>query len=350
MSASIFTDIRASCASLPSPLVRVNAAAARAFASELPQLADFALNDGVDFPLTLSDAETVDLTVFSSMLAFGSGFRAPLHAALGAGASDTMIRGTLRFYLEGRAPTAAALCALSLADVASVFELPLHVDAPTRIPGVTMSAPGPLRPLAEGIARALTSAGRELSAGGARTFAEFFEARKDAWVRSGESPRIGPFVALLASSFTAFADESTVGGARVLFLKKAQLCAKELARKFPASPLFGFSGDEVAQLTAFADNVLPAVLRAKGVLEYDASLAARVDAGELLLAASGDDAHLRAAAITAVDVIVEEAARLGSAGAPPMTAAKLDAILWKMGKRSDLRVLARHATQDTIAY
>lgn len=347
----IFSEIRTTCLSLVGSSVRVNPDAARAFAAELPQLAEFALNDGVDFPLALNDSETVDLTVLSSMLAFGSGFRAPLHAALGAGASDTMIRGTLRFYLEGRAPTAATLAALSLADVASIFELPLHVDGPSRIQGVTISQAGPLRPLAEGIAHALTSAGRELAAGGAQSFDEFLEARKDSWVKSGEPPQIGPFVFLLASSFTAFNDESTVAGARVLFLKKAQLCAKELARKFPTSPLYGFSSDEVAKLTAFADNVLPAVLRAKGVLEIDPPLAARIDAGELLLAANGDDAHLRAAAITAVDVIVKEASLLStSTEAPPMTAAKLDALLWKLGKRSDMRVLARHATQDTIAY
>jgi hypothetical protein len=346
------TRIRSSCLSLLAGNecpVRVDLEAAASFGRSLRDLimADASLvADGVDFPLVLdSEDEIVDLTVFSALLAFGSGYRVPLHAAVGAGASDTMIRGVLRFYLEGKKPSAAVLVHARLADVAETFGIPLSVDKPAgaHLPGVSISAPGPLRPLAESIQRALSSSGAVLSASGATSFSDYLRARADEWhdAETG-APLAAPFVALLAAAFPAFRDESAPGAAaRVCFYKKAQLAVKELARKFPGHAVWGFSAQETARLSAFADNVIPAVLRARGALVYADALAARVDAGAPLASALGEDAPLRAGAVVAVDAL---------AAAAGVTAAVAEGALWRLGKTPEFRALQRHVSTDTVFY
>jgi hypothetical protein len=347
------SEIRSSCLSLLEGSecpVRVDLEAASSFGKSLRDLivADASLvADGVDFPLVLdSEDEIVDLTVLSALLAFGSGYRVPLHEAVGAGASDTMIRGVLRFYLEGKKPSAAVLVHARLADVAETFGIPLSVDKPAgaHLPGVSISAPGPLRPLAESIQRALSSSGAVLSASGATSFSDYLRARADEWHDAGTSaPLAAPFVALLAEAFPAFRDESApaLGAARVRFYKKAQLAVKELARKFPGHAMWGFSAQETAKLSAFADNVIPAVLRARGALVYDEALAARVDAGAPLASALGEDAPLRAGAVVAVDAL---------AAAAGVTAAVAEGALWRLGKKPEFRALQRHVTVDTVFY
>ena len=356
----IFATIRATCAAAVAAsggLVAVDAAAAAAFAATLPAAvaADASLGgDGVDFPLALdAEDDVVDCTLLFALLAFGSGFRRELHAALGAGASDTMVRGQLKFYLEGRRPTAGVLAHFRIADVAATWDIPLSVDAPAvtaagaALPGVTMSAPGPLRPLAEAIARVLTTTGAELRGAGAGSFAAFLRARAGDFRGAGGAPDAGKFVALLGATFAGFRDDARGPFGRVALYKKAQLAAKELARKFPASPVWGFAPAEVARLTCFADNVLPAVLRAAGVLVLAPALGAAIDAGDALPAADGRDALLRAAAVLAVDAVAAAAA---AAGAEPATPARADELLWRLGKQPAYRALQRHATKDTVFY
>jgi hypothetical protein len=128
----------------------------------------------------------------------------------------------------------------------------------------------------------------------------------------------------------------------VWLLKKAQLLAKELGRKFgEALPgLFGWAPPAAASLTAFADNVLPCVLVAEGVLVVGEALAARIAAGE---AVSRDEATaLRAGAVVACEAL---AAASGST-----TAEALDHVLWHAGKLEAYRKLPRHVDTATCFY
>ena len=63
----------------------------------------------------------------------------------------------------------------------------------------------------------------------------------------------------------------------VPFYKRAQITVSHLARAFEGRGLGRF--DDADRLTAFADNLVPHVLRMAGVLVYDAGLAARIDGG-----------------------------------------------------------------------
>src|SRR5690606_13948451 len=62
--------------------------------------------------------------------------------------------------------------------------------------------------------------------------------------------------------------------------KRAQITVSHLARAFGGEGLGRFR--DVDRLTAFADNLVPHVLRMAGVLVYDDDLAARIDRGDLL--------------------------------------------------------------------
>ena len=100
------------------------------------------------------------------------------------------------------------------------------------------------------------------------------------------------------------------------FYKRAQITANDLVLAGVAEY------PDVDELTIFADNMVPHVLRLDGVLRYDDALAARIDAGEPLAHGSREEVELRACAVHACEAI---AARLGVA---PRT---LDNWLWNRG-------------------
>jgi hypothetical protein len=103
------------------------------------------------------------------------------------------------------------------------------------------------------------------------------------------------------------------------FLKRAQIAASDLA-------LAGVAHfTDLDRLTAFADNVLPQVLRHEGVLQVDRILAARIDRGDLL-APGPAERELRACAVHACELL---AARL------QLTPRELDNVLWTRGQRPE---------------
>ena len=82
-------------------------------------------------------------------------------------------------------------------------------------------------------------------------------------------------------------------GGDVPFFKRAQIAAADLALAGLADP-----PSDLDRLTLFADNLVPHVLRIDGVLEFDADLVDRIDAGAAArarLARGGRDPRLRAA-------------------------------------------------------
>ena len=77
-----------------------------------------------------------------------------------------------------------------------------------------------------------------------------------------------------------YRDVSHYAGFEVPFYKRAQLTSADLAAVFKGEGYGNFA--DLDQLTIFADNLVPHVLRREGVLVYAPALAARLDAGELL--------------------------------------------------------------------
>jgi hypothetical protein len=117
------------------------------------------------------------------------------------------------------------------------------------------------------------------------------------------------------------------------FWKRAQITANDLA-------LAGVAHfDDLDRLTIFADNLVPHVLRVDGVLVYEPSLAARIDAGELF-EQGGEEREIRGCAVHACELL---SARLGA------PARLLDAALWNLGQAPRYKAVPRHRCR-TVFY
>jgi putative queuosine salvage protein len=131
--------------------------------------------------------------------------------------------------------------------------------------------------------------------------------------------------ATVAEAMPMFADPG--------FYKRAQILAADLA-------LTGVTGfGDLDELTIFADNLVPHVLRVDGVLAYDDELAALIDAGELLPPGRAER-EIRACAVTACEEIA------AALGVPPRT---LDVWLWTRGQEPVYKARPRHRTR-TVYY
>ncbi len=138
-----------------------------------------------------------------------------------------------------------------------------------------------------------------------------------------------------------YRDVSRYAGFEVPFYKRAQLTAADLAAAFEGQGHGAFS--DLDQLTIFADNLVPHVLRREGVLVYARALAERIDAGELIEAGSPEEVEIRAAAVHAGECCVE---RLRAAGVEA-TAHQLDAALWSRGQLPAMKAHPRHRARST---
>ena len=128
----------------------------------------------------------------------------------------------------------------------------------------------------------------------------------------------------------------------VPFYKRAQLTAADLSLALRGEGLGRF--DDLHRLTIFADNLVPHVLRVDGVLRYDADLARRVDAGELIIAGSAAEIEIRAAAVHVSERIVEELRQAGHNA----TAMKIDYLLWNRGQQRDYKARPRHRARGVF--
>jgi hypothetical protein len=133
----------------------------------------------------------------------------------------------------------------------------------------------------------------------------------------------------------SFADLSRYGELTIPFLKRAQIAAADLHRAGVAR----FA--DLGQLTMFADNLVPHVLRLDGVLAFDPDLVARIDRGELIVHGSPEEVEIRACAVHAVELLV------AAAPVAALTAAGLDQLLWHRGQQPRYKASPRHRSRCT---
>ncbi|MFB6149510.1 MAG: queuosine salvage family protein [Halobacteriales archaeon] len=140
------------------------------------------------------------------------------------------------------------------------------------------------------------------------------------------------FVERLIEAFPeAFADSRTLDGETVAFDKKAQLAAAMLYGRFQDRSFF--TVEDIEKLTIFADYVVPANLRAKGILEYDTELADRIETATELPVGSRYEIEVRAASIVAGDRLL---ATLEAQRGESLIVPQLDYHLWKLGRDLDV--------------
>ena len=123
-----------------------------------------------------------------------------------------------------------------------------------------------------------------------------------------------------------FADVAMWRSRRVPFYKRAQLMAADLALVFGNQGWGKFH--DLDELTIFADNLVPHVLRVDGVLAYDRDLARQIEREELIPPGSDAEVEIRACAVHAVELLVKEIQAAGEAA----TSASLDFLLYNRGQ------------------
>lgn len=136
-----------------------------------------------------------------------------------------------------------------------------------------------------------------------------------------------------------YRDVARYGELEMPFYKRAQITVADLARAFGGQVHGRF--DDLDRLTLFADNLVPHVLRCRGVLAYSPALAARIDREELIAVGSREEVEIRAVAVEAVERLVARLAEYGR----PTTAHALDGLLWNAGQAPVIKARPRHRTR-----
>lgn len=239
---------------------------------------------------------------------FGSGWWPTIRKRPGHSGFFTVAAGLDERFRDPGPWSAGELTQLGAADLATVL------------------GQDPEHPLMAQFAAALRDVGAHLEAEHAGSFTTAIDSV------GGSAPAL----AALFAGWDAFADVSVYAGREVPFFKRAQLAAADVARAGVAELR------DLGRLTAFADNLVPHVLRVDGVLRLDPDLTARIEAGDLLLHGSPEEVELRACAVHAVELLV---AAYGDA--PRLTAAEVDAALWNRGREPRYKALPRPRSRNT---
>ena len=150
-------------------------------------------------------------------------------------------------------------------------------------------------------------------------------------------------LAELVAAWPGFADVTTYNDTLVPIYKRAQILAADMHLALGGQGLADF--DDLDQLTIFADNMVPHVLRYDGILTYAADLAAAIDAGELIAPDTAEEVELRAVSIHAVECLVTVAQAQGQS----VSALDLDRIIWNRGYAQDYISKPAHRTM-TVWY
>ena len=172
-----------------------------------------------------------------------------------------------------------------------------------------------------------------------RFVAERYDSRFSRVVESAAGSAAALVQALGDISF--YRDVARYAGFEVPFYKRAQITAADLAVAFEQRGHGWF--EDLDRLTIFADNLVPHVLRCKGVLVYEPELARRIDAEELLIPGSAEEVEIRASALHSVERCV---AGLADAGIR-MTAQQVDYLMWTHGQSPKMKSTPRHRARST---
>ncbi|MBX3312840.1 MAG: hypothetical protein KF906_00850 [Actinobacteria bacterium] len=166
-----------------------------------------------------------------------------------------------------------------------------------------------------------------------------FEGSFEALAAAGDGSAAA--LAEVLSGVPGWADTWVHDGRPVPLFKRAQIVPAHLAMAFGGTGPGRFH--DLDDLTIFADNLVPHVLRLDGVLRFDDGLVGRIDAEELLEPGSPEEVEIRAVAVDAAERIV---AHLRSSG-HPATAMGLDQVLWNRGGGATYKARPRHRSRST---
>ena len=318
---SLFQEIRDASRAVAerADFVRVDHAALKKYALALPDAEMAAPKLDPSRHFLDSGADTAAFFVTLDTINFGSGWFPHLKKRPGLSGYFTVASALNDlFHTEGPL-TVSRLAHLSAGECARIFG---------QDPGNAIACE-----LMERFASALNDLGRLLIDSYRGSFTTLIESAGNSAER---------LVGLL-SAMPFFDDVAQYRGNRVPFYKRAQLTAADLALAFDRQGWGRF--DDLGELTIFADNLVPHVLRMDGVLRYEPGLAARIDREELIPAGAPEETEIRAGALHAVELMVAELRRAGR----PVTAMSIDFLLWNRGQRPEYKLAKpRHRTRSVF--
>ena len=312
---TIFTDIREGCRQVAdaASFARIDRARLEQYARDFPvtELGKATLDPATHYVGRGKD--TLLFVLALDTINFGSGYFPHIKKRAGMSGYFTVAAGLNDWFKAEGPPSAERLESLTRADCARIFGQ------------------------VEGDAVALELMG--LFAGALKDLGALLLARF-----GGEATRLVETARHKAANLIRilrqmpyFDDVAIWRGRAVPFMKRAQLTAADLNLAFAGEGWGRF--DDLHDLTIFADNLVPHVLRVDGVLSYDPALLARVSAGEVLKAGSPEEVEIRAAALHAVEVLK---GHLRAAGHNRITSMALDYLLWNRGQADRYKAAPRH--------
>ena len=261
------------------------------------------------------DCEQCAFVLLMNAINFGSGYSTLVKKREGLGFYFTFARGLEEYLLTHGFPNAEALQRFTVEELARIFSQPLDHPAIRELLGLYCEAWRQLGELLE-----------------TRYQGEYLALLEEA---AHSAERLCGLLCLMPF----FRDQAPYGGREVLFLKRAQITAADLALAFNETSWGAFS--DINELTMFADNKVPHVLRLEGALAYSPALATRIDQGELLLNGSPEEVEIRAAGVQAVEQLT---ALLRQQGAD-LYPRDVDYILWLRGQDPRYKVKPSHRTR-----
>lgn len=321
MNNTIFERIRNACRRVAERArnVTIGGDAIDRLAGELP--VDPLVDPGIDdeHHITGPGDDTVAFILTLDAINFGSGYFPALRSVDGRSGYQLVARALRDRFRRAGPFSARQLAELTKEDCGELFGQPLDGGDREELMGLFAKA---LRQLGELVAE---------------DYGGSFTAVVDA--AAGRAARL---VEILAE-MPMYRDVADYGELQVPLYKRAQITASDLHLALGGEPPADF--DDLDDLTMFADNQVPHVLRVDGVLRYSDRLSDRLEQNPVLESGSPEEVEIRACGVHAVELLVEA---LRSRGVDT-TARAVDNVLWARGETPPHDAGAKHRTK-TVYY
>jgi hypothetical protein len=321
MTETIFDRIRKTCAQVAdqASLVRIDYERIPAYASSLAP--EKAVNPQLDPACHYlgRQKDTLSFLLVLDTINFGSGYFPHLRKRPGKSGYFTIASSLHDYYTQYGPLAAKQLAAVTVDRCTRIFDQ----DPANKI----------IAELMQHFSAALNDLGRFLLEDFSGSFTGLVESAASSAERLVELLRTRPY----------FNDVEAYHQLTVPFFKRAQIVAADLSLAFQGQGWGQFY--DLDQMTIFADNLVPHVLRMDGILRYEESLLARINSQTLIPAGSPGEVEIRAVAVHAVELIKKSICEAGRY----VTAPQLDNFLWNLGQQPFYKAVPRHRTR-TIYY
>ncbi len=315
MTETIFDRIRASCRAVADlgEHVTINHDRIATYAAEL----DLSIEKDDPGQERMGGEETATAFVLAlDAINFGSGYFPYLHKRPGMSGYYTIASSLRDLIADTGGLTAERLAAWTVDDAAATFDQLLDG--------------GPAHELMELFTQAWHDLAAFVNRVGGGSFVDTVAAADGSAARLVELLDEMPF----------FHDVHThPATGEVLFYKRAQITVQDLSVVFEGQGPGRF--EDRAELTMFADNLVPHVLRVDGVLRFSDNVLARIDAVDDIPVGSPEEIEIRACGLHAVELLRAELGENGTA----ITSGDLDNVLWNLGAQPRYKAVTRHRSR-----